>query len=218
MISFNGNALDELVIHEVLAGKSYPKPPLKPEARVRLVGDIGAHVGSASLWFKQLWPECKLVCWEPCPSSVVYLRQNVPWAEIRPYGLWWDDTTRKLATDGRSVLNTLFSEREGIDVELRKGSELESLKPDVIKLDTEGCEVGIMMTALDAFQKAKVVYVEFHSWQDRVTIDNLLDSTHILFHVRMNNSVHNGELAYVHQDWIDPAALKKHGIMSQEAA
>jgi FkbM family methyltransferase len=42
-----------------------------------LIIDCGANVGLATLFFKRLAPECKLICFEPNPKAFNYLKRNV---------------------------------------------------------------------------------------------------------------------------------------------
>lgn len=39
--------------------------------------DAGAHVGLATLYFKQIWPQAQITCIEPHPAARQYLKENV---------------------------------------------------------------------------------------------------------------------------------------------
>ncbi len=72
-------------------------------------------------------------------------------------------------------------------------------RPDIIKIDTEGCEIAIMLAIPESFRGAKAVYLEYHSESDRRKIDQILGETHILYQGKIVNP-HRGELVYVRND------------------
>ena len=71
--------------------------------------------------------------------------------------------------------------------------------PDVIKIDTEGCELPIISSMIDSFRNAKAIYLEYHSEDDRLAINNMLSQTHILFFAKSPHP-HRGEMVYVRND------------------
>ena len=78
-------------------------------------------------------------------------------------------------------------------------TEMEMTRPDIIKIDTEGCELPILSALGESVRATKVVYLEYHSEDDRIAIDEMLRPTHILY----AGSVpfpHRGEFVYVLND------------------
>ncbi|MGZ5410780.1 MAG: FkbM family methyltransferase, partial [Aeromicrobium sp.] len=69
---------------------------------------------------------------------------------------------------------------------------------DVLKIDSEGCEVPILEALKDLLPSVKVIYLEYHSDDDRKEFDRLLGDTHLLMHGQM--MVHLGEVTYVAKD------------------
>ena len=69
---------------------------------------------------------------------------------------------------------------------------------DILKIDTEGCEVPILEALSDLLPSVKVIYLEYHSDDDRKAFDRLLGDTHLLLHGHM--MVHLGEVTYVARD------------------
>jgi FkbM family methyltransferase len=67
---------------------------------------------------------------------------------------------------------------------------------DVLKLDTEGCEIPILEGMHDQLGAVQVVHVEFHSDADRKAIDRLVGATHVLVSGHIHHA-HRGELTYV---------------------
>ena len=67
---------------------------------------------------------------------------------------------------------------------------------DVLKVDTEGCELPILRSIAELLPSIPVIYVEYHSEDDRREIDRMLGDTHVVVagHVFQ---IHRGELTYV---------------------
>jgi hypothetical protein len=82
-------------------------------------------------------------------------------------------------------------------------------RPDIIKIDTEGCEIPIINSIVDSFRNAKAVYLEYHSEDDRLKIDRLLCHTHVLFYGKIPHP-HRGELVYVHNDAFPSPDVRDH--------
>jgi hypothetical protein len=72
-------------------------------------------------------------------------------------------------------------------------------RPDIIKIDTEGCELPIITAISESFRTARAIFLEFHSEEDRLAIDRAFSETHILFSGKIPHP-HRGELAYVRND------------------
>ena len=72
---------------------------------------------------------------------------------------------------------------------------------DILKLDTEGCEVPILRSLQKHLPEIKLVYVEYHSDRDRRLIDCLLAKTHVLWrgHVPL---AYRGEFCYLNRKLI----------------
>jgi hypothetical protein len=70
---------------------------------------------------------------------------------------------------------------------------------DVLKVDTEGCELAILRSIAALLPSIPVIYLEYHSDDDRREIDRMLGDTHVVVagHVFQ---IHRGELTYVARD------------------
>lgn len=51
---------------------------------------------------------------------------------------------------------------------------------DILKIDTEGCEVPILKSISHFFPSIKLIYLEYHSKEDKKAIENLLGDTHFV--------------------------------------
>jgi hypothetical protein len=82
-------------------------------------------------------------------------------------------------------------------------------RPDIIKIDTEGCEIPIINSMIDSFRHAKAIYVEYHSEEDRLKIDHILCNTHVLSSGKIVYA-HRGELVYVHNKAFPSPDVRNH--------
>ena len=139
---------------DVLEGRTYPRLNFLQD--VRTILDVGANVGAAALFFALHYPQALVFAFEPYPQAYQLLVQNLSaFGRVRTFafGLLDRDVRVPLylsrvdpATNSISVsgLNSTQSE----EVVLRKAStvveELQIREIDILKIDTEGCEVPIL--------------------------------------------------------------------------
>ena len=72
---------------------------------------------------------------------------------------------------------------------------------DILKLDTEGCEVPILRSLQKHLSDMKLIYADYHSDRERRLIDGLLAETHVLWrgHVPL---AYRGEFCYLNRKLI----------------
>lgn len=150
--------------------------------------DVGGHIGSFGAKVKELWPDAKVIAFEPNPESSHLYQQNVE-AMIVPYAVSYDAGKTCLADDvecpGSGVLikpddlrsdgtfltdAASFAGREHrISVKGVKTVTLEQVlkgfegQIDLLKLDCEGSEIDILQNLSDGIaQKVKRIVGEYH--------------------------------------------------------
>jgi FkbM family methyltransferase len=199
------NRHSQRICKRMLEGKVYPAVSFVRD--VKVVMDIGAYVGDSSLYFSLLYPDAQVFAFEPAPASYRLLEKN---ARTRPnihpfdYGLFSSDTSIPLyegATDASmsSVRKSRMTADSSEVVRMRSVRDWlhEHHIPtvDVLKIDTEGCEIPIMQSMREYLPSVKVVHLEFHSEDDRKEIDRLLGDTHVLVAGKMR--FQTGVVSYV---------------------
>lgn len=196
------------LIAKILGGESYPPIPFLADARTIL--DVGASVGAASLFLHSAYPKAAIWACEPHSSSFALLRANLaPIAAARPFQVGLSDQAerRELRLGVFDFMNNSISACvanedacESIVLEpaldFARAQGIETL--DILKLDTEGCEVPILRSLLAGYTP-RGIYVEAHSEKDRREIDRLLGDAYVLFKGTVTNP-HRGEFTYVAAD------------------
>lgn len=178
---------------------------------VNTIVDVGANIGATAVFFKNIHPEAVLYCFEPNPASFELLSFNTSQLDdINVYncGLHEIESTVKLykgrmggISDSIIPWNAVTDDFFLIPLK-NAAAEMRRLKVDVIdilKIDTEGCEVPILRSIVKWLADIKVVYLEYHSELDRLLIDMILRKTHVLYSSHSTNP-HRGELVYINND------------------
>ena len=200
----------EFVLNEfrdILNGKNYP---LLDHGSVGCILDVGANVGAYSVFAGIHYPDSRIIACEPSESVYNLLTRN---AKINPHiesynvGLYDTDKRTKLykgkldtihASIARNIQCTTEYEMVRLVNARQFLKRLRALNIDILKLDTQGCEVPILEALLTRLKFIKVIYVEYHSESDRLKINARLSPTHLLCHGQISFP-HRGRLAYLHK-------------------
>jgi FkbM family methyltransferase len=197
----------DFLVREIFTEYCYlPVPPVHD---ARVIEDVGANVGLAAAYLRLSWPDAEIHCFEPAPAPLSYLQINarrIGNCMVHPFGLYSCDKTATmfLGREGMattSLFHHNYSSDERISIPLRDAFSafqeiLQGRDIDILKLDTEGCELPILNRARTFLQTARLIYIEFHSEADRRNIDDLLFGSHILWRAEIS-SPHRGLLTYV---------------------
>jgi len=199
------------VANDIFSGATYPVVPFV--ANVNTILDVGANIGAASVYLATAYPQAQVYAVEPGCLSLSLLRQNTePFSNIRvfPVGLYSSEETSVLfpgKNDGveSSICSTARTTDQGEPIHLVRASHFLSQQGitavDILKVDTEGCEVPILKSLIEYLPEVKVLYVEYHSERDRRMIDEMLAETHILWsgHIKF---AYRGEFCYVKRELV----------------
>ncbi len=140
--------------------------------------DAGAHIGIATLYFRSLYPKAEVVCIEPNPQNLTYLRQNLAANSLD--GITVFDKALVGSREKRTMIPlytnnqwTVFSslqtggwtgEESGkpVLVGAMKLSSLLTRPIDLLKLDIEGAETDVLLEAGQKLSMVRHLICEFH--------------------------------------------------------
>ena len=189
--------------HEYSIKKCFlPSTPLS-------VVDIGANVGMFSIYMEMTQTIDTIHCFEPSPASLELLRRNTADLKnihIHPYGLTNQNGSTFLMLHPRNsgenkmaVGNVECSETIKVQVRDADGtfSHLGLTYIDVLKIDTEGCEVAILESLRPRLDYIGIILLEYHSETDRRQIDQLL-TQYKLFGAKVD-TMDVGTLKYINR-------------------
>ena len=207
---------------DILTGKTYPIVPFARD--VKVIVDVGANLGAASVYFSLHYPAARVYSLEPQHFPFEILTRNTsfyPNTKVFNQGLFdsdrecalhlsWADTAT--ASIGSSWLNTQKTEQISLRDAARWIEEQGITSIDILKIDTEGCEVPILSRLAPLIPSIQVIYVEYHSDSDRRELDALIGSSHVLYAAKAERA-HVGELVYVRADLgANDSELHRHRI------
>jgi FkbM family methyltransferase len=161
---------------EIFRGEYEPACNFKTPPRIL---DVGGNVGLFAVWAMGRFPGCRITSYEPMPGNLEHLRKNVG-DKVAVVGKAVSSAAPKpVKMFGSSVNCGCCSMHDIGQQDLSSTIEVPTVHPgdlpacDILKIDTEGCELDILL-----YYKHLpiVVMLEYHSESDRVAIDNLMAS------------------------------------------
>lgn len=163
-------ATDSTAAYRVPAG-------LKP----RIILDIGANIGAASLYFAHVFPQAHIHAFEPVPDNFTLLARNAaPFPNIHLHQMALGGTSgraRLLASNsplnmgGFSFYPAGSDPNRTLEVEMKRPeailAELGIRQVNLVKIDTEGAEYEILTSLSDAvLGEVKWITGELHGERD----------------------------------------------------
>jgi FkbM family methyltransferase len=140
--------------------------------------DCGANIGIRMLYYKWLYPNAKIICFEPNPINLKYLNKNISINRLEgvvvyPFALginsgkkllYYDNEIRGLGSG--NLFKPVCKDRDGcvVEVDVVKLSHYIDGKVYLVKLDIEGSE-GEVIDDLEENNKFKCVdrmLIEYH--------------------------------------------------------
>jgi FkbM family methyltransferase len=145
--------------------------------------DCGANVGVSVLYFKSLFPQAKILAFEPDPKIFGYLQKNllankVADVTIEQKAIWTDDRGISFGSEGADGGSVFFPTNKNVvpSVSLKTILEKET-SVTLLKMDIEGAEVEVIKNCDETLKKVQYLFVEYHSWiNNPQELDELLST------------------------------------------
>jgi len=204
------------MVQNIFSDKTYPRLAFIADS-VDLVMDIGANIGTASLYLSQCYPKARIFSYEPAKRTYNLLYDNTAaLVRITPIraALSDRDGSAEFLFGGlggeTSSLHANYMTDGGTSetVELRDaGKEFARVAGEarfpVLKLDTEGAELAILTSIGPALDRVAALYLEYHSETDRIAIDRMMvEAGHVLYAIHAAHP-YRGEATYVRKKLLD---------------
>lgn len=162
------------IFYEIFVEENYRINGL---TNVRHIIDAGSNTGISVVYFAQTYPEARIDCFEPNPEALPYLQENVAsykTVSVHPFALGEKKRSLNFYVDAEIRASSMASsvnfvharnrpQRE-IPVEMRKLSEFINTPVDILKVDIEGGEMGVMedLVSSGKIKHIKNILMEFH--------------------------------------------------------
>ncbi|MBI5772282.1 MAG: FkbM family methyltransferase [Verrucomicrobia bacterium] len=161
----------DFLFNEVFLGREYFVA--LPGPAPRLI-DCGANIGFATLYFKLRHPSARVTCFEPNPSCFALLEKNVRGNDLADVELIQAACGREngaakfYMSTGFSPMSSLDERRArdgaACDVRVVRLSDSVDGEVDLLKLDVEGAEWGVIEDLIASGKMARVrrMIIEYH--------------------------------------------------------
>src|SRR5262245_3153822 len=182
--------LQEVLNGEYMVPYEHPGP---------VILDVGANIGGFATWASLRWPGATIHCYEPVPENFQMLKGNTaylgPRVHLNNFAVGDPSHTAMFLGKNNCGECSFFQLGEQSSTPVTVHTEPPTVLPkaQILKLDTEGCELEILrgLPSIDF----DVIMFEYHSDEDRRAIDRMLEGYELVGgHVR---HVHRGVMKYM---------------------
>lgn len=134
--------------------------------------DCGSNIGISILYFKKLYPDCKIYGFEPDPAQFEILRHNLRQYNFNNIELYQEacsDHDGKEyflpdGADGGKVIHDIDTEKNAIPVKSTRLRPFLEQEVDFLKMDIEGSETRVLADCDDLLPNVRKMYIEYHSF------------------------------------------------------
>jgi len=209
----NGNILDVVAIVENFSLENKYDYFLKKSEEKCIILDIGANIGTFSVYIGKKYPISKLFCYEPDEKNFEKLVENLQINSITNASFYrkavgkkneliklFSDELGKFGTVGSSTVTKGPKEMKVKCITLENiFDENQIISCDLLKLDCEGAEYDILMnTKKEIFDKIKLISLEYHNINnhDGYELKKFLET--LGFVVKLVPDSHNNKYGFIY--------------------
>jgi len=162
-----------------------------------LIIDCGSNVGLSVGFFKKIYPNCKIIAFEPDPDLFDLLRKNVEeWGckdvELHQKAIWREEALINFQKEGgfsgRIDESTAHEKINSVDVQSVCLSKFLNQKVDFLKIDVEGAETDVLLECASLLTNVCYLFIEYHSQEGKAqTLDvilNILSNAGFRYHIK----------------------------------
>lgn len=146
--------------------------------------DCGANIGLSVIYFKHLYPEARLIAFEPDPNLFPILERNIATyqlsqVELIKKAVWCEKTELSFEPDG-SLAGRITDENskpgsKAMQVQTVRLRDYLDKPVDFLKIDIEGAEYEVIRDCADLLKNVEVLFLEYHSLVEKPqTLDEIL--------------------------------------------
>ncbi len=171
---------DLWILREVLVEETYrPILELLPAGPLRIL-DVGAHIGSFTIWLHRRHGVNEAFCFEPnsdsfslCQFNVgqngcdnVWLSRQAMGGSTRESEMWADPITHARSSLHRRATSSTTQQQRVQVIALNEWLEKVQGSFDLLKMDCEGAEWEMLKAAPAAFTRFSIIVAEIHEDPD----------------------------------------------------
>lgn len=171
--------------------------------------DVGANVGSFSIWAAHRFPHSTIHSYEPHPKNYELLVKNCRrYPNIKTYECGVGIPGTRILYNGKhnDGEHSLIAGCRGVDgmtgQHVTVIDPLSMPKADIIKMDTEGCEIEILRPLILDMQSFLAVMFEYHAANHRTELESLLGKDYVLVGADIY-SPSRGTMKFLHKKLVE---------------
>lgn len=164
------------IYHQVFVEKDYD---LKLANIIPYIIDCGAHIGSATLYFKSRYPKARIIAFEPNPDNFILFAKNIVFNKLKNVRtvnaalsdktgsavLYSDSSKKEPWTWGDSLISNIWGKDTGsrrIKVKTIRLSSYIDKPVDLLKMDIEGVEERVIKEIEPKLNLVRNIVIEYH--------------------------------------------------------
>jgi FkbM family methyltransferase len=175
----------EFIYNEIFRDNIYDVDVTNP----KLIVDIGAHIGLATMYFRLKYSNSKILAFEPNPYAQKLFLENIDNNHLEKIELIPKAVTNKsgtrdffIDTKDRWFSNSSLRNKgwdnhqedlEKIEIDTISFKDILEMNPSIIKLDVEGIEQGLIKNNQENLGKCDFFIIEFHQNENQ-DLDKML--------------------------------------------
>ncbi|MEO5572116.1 MAG: FkbM family methyltransferase [Bacteroidia bacterium] len=161
-------SLKEIFIDEVYKFKTTSKAPV--------IIDCGANIGLSVIYFKKLFPDAKVVAFEPDHKIFEMFKKNMqPYnfndVELINKAVWTSDSELTFLAEGtlggKINLEPSTVDKNIIKVKSVRLKDFLNTKIDFLKIDIEGAEYEVLLDCKEELKNVAILFFEYHGSKNK---------------------------------------------------
>lgn len=148
-----------------------------------LILDCGSNIGISIIYFKNLYPDARIIGFEPDKEMFDICQYNCQQFNLNDVNLvnaavWSENTELNFLADGALGGHLTLDDKNLISTKVNavKLSSYLDQKIDLLKMDIEGAEYEVLKSCKDDLGNVQNLFVEYHSFRnDSQKLDEILN-------------------------------------------
>lgn len=137
--------------------------------------DCGANIGLSIIYFKRLFPNARILAFEPDKKAVDSLRFNLESfgfsdAQVLEKAVWTEETSLEFLAEGADGGRIVATEEPNFSKHIVKTVRLRDYLQgpiDFLKIDIEGAETEVILDCKDSLKNVNNLFIEYHSFVEK---------------------------------------------------
>ncbi|WP_109697798.1 FkbM family methyltransferase [Chitinophaga deserti] len=153
------HSFDEIITKEIYRFKAGSEAPL--------IIDCGANIGLSVLYFQRLYPQARIMAFEPDSHNIELLTKNVhdnqlTGTEIFREAVWTHTGSITFESTGGQGSRIQENAKGVITVPCRRLADLLQQPVDFLKIDIEGAEYPVILDCAPYLLNVRCLFLEYH--------------------------------------------------------